>query len=41
MMHVVYRKELELLRKTITNNGQPQVEDDDGKAAVEILLTRL
>ena len=41
MMHVVYRKELELLRKTVTNNGQPQVEDDHGKATVEILLTGL
>jgi hypothetical protein len=41
MMHVVYKKELELLRKTVTNDGQPQAEDDHGKAAVEILLTRL
>jgi hypothetical protein len=41
MMHVVYRKELELLRKTITNDGKPQVEDDHGKSAVERLLTGL
>jgi hypothetical protein len=41
MMHVVYRKELELLRKTVTNNGQPQAEGDHGKAAVERLLTGL
>ena len=41
MMHVVYRKELELLRKTITNNGQPQAEDDHGKDAVERLLIGL
>ena len=41
MMHVVYIKELELLRKTITNDGQPQVEDDHGKAAVKRLLTGL
>jgi hypothetical protein len=41
MMHVVCRKELELLRKTITNDGKPQEEDDHGKAAVERLLTRL
>jgi hypothetical protein len=41
MMHVVYRKELELLRKTVTNNGKPQAEDDHGKAAVERLMTGL
>jgi hypothetical protein len=41
MMHVVYKKELELLRKTVTNDGQPQAEDDHGKVAVEILLTGL
>jgi hypothetical protein len=41
MMHAMYRKELELLRKTIPNNEQPQAKGDHGKAAVEILLTRL
>ena len=41
MLHVVYRNKLELLRKTIANDGQPQVEDDHGKATVEILLTGL
>jgi hypothetical protein len=41
MMHVVYRKELELLRKTVANDGQPKVEDDHGKAVVERLLTGL
>jgi hypothetical protein len=38
MMHVVYKKGLELLRKTVTNNGQPQAEDDHGKVAVKRLL---
>jgi hypothetical protein len=41
MMHVVYRNELELLRKIITNNGKPQVEDDHGKDADERLLIGL
>ena len=41
MMLAVYRKELELLRKTVTNNGKPQAEDDHGKAAVKILLIGL
>jgi hypothetical protein len=41
MMHVVYRKELELLRKTVSNDGKPQAEDDHGKATVERLLTGL
>ena len=41
MMHAMYRKELELLRKTISNDGKPQAEDDHEKDAVEILLTRL
>ena len=41
MMHVVYRKELELLRKMVTNDGKPQIEDDHGKSAAEILLIGL
>jgi hypothetical protein len=41
MMHSMYRKELEISRKTISNDGQPQVEGDHGKAIVKILLTRL
>ena len=41
MMHVVYMKELELLRKTVTNDGKPQEEDDYGKSVVERLLTGL
>ena len=39
MIHVVYIKELELLRKTVTNNGKPQAEDDHEKDVVERLLT--
>jgi hypothetical protein len=41
MMHVVYRKELEPLRKIVANDGKPLVEGDHGKAAVERLLTVL
>ena len=41
MMHAMYRKELELLRKTIANNEQPQAESDLGKAVVERLLKGL
>jgi hypothetical protein len=41
MMHVVYRNELELLRKTVANDGQPQTENDQEKAAGERLLTGL
>jgi hypothetical protein len=41
MMHAMYRKELKLLRKTVANDGQSQVEDDHEKVAVEILLTGL
>ena len=41
MMHAMYRNELELLRKTIANNGQPQIENDQEKAASERLLTGL
>jgi hypothetical protein len=41
MMHAMYRKELELLRKTIDNDGQPQAEDDQEKAVAERLLTGL
>ena len=41
MMHVMYRKKLELLRKTIANDGQPQAEEDQEKAVAERLLTRL
>jgi hypothetical protein len=41
MMHDMYRKELEILRKTVANDGQPQAEDDQEKAAIERLLTRL
>jgi hypothetical protein len=41
MMHAMYRKELELLRKTIANNEQPQAEGDHGKVVVERLLTGL
>jgi hypothetical protein len=41
MMHAMYRKELELLRKTVANDGQPQAEDDQEKVVVERLLTGL
>jgi hypothetical protein len=41
MMHVVHKKELELLRKIVTNDGKTREEDDHGKAAVERLLTGL
>jgi hypothetical protein len=41
MMHVMYRKELELLRKTVANDGKPQVEDDHEKDVVGRLLTGL
>jgi hypothetical protein len=41
MMHSMYRKELDLLKKTMANDGKPQVEDDHEKVAVERLLTGL
>jgi hypothetical protein len=41
MMHAMYRKELELLRKTVANDGKPQAEDDHEKVVVERLLTGL
>ena len=41
MMHVVYRTELELLRKTVANDGQPQTENDQEKVVSERLLTGL
>jgi hypothetical protein len=41
MMHAMYRKDLELLRKTISNDGQPQAEDDQEKVVVERVLTWL
>jgi hypothetical protein len=37
----MYRKELELLRKKISNDGKPQEEDDHDKDAFETLLTGL
>jgi hypothetical protein len=40
-MHAMYRKELELLRKTVANDGQPQAEYDQEKVVVERLLARL
>ena len=41
MMHAVYRNELELLRKTVANDGKPQTENDQEKAVSERLLTGL
>jgi hypothetical protein len=41
MMHPMYRKELDLLRKKVSNDGKPQAEDDHEKVAVERLLTGL
>jgi hypothetical protein len=38
-MHVMHRKELELLRKTVANYVQPQAEDDHEKDSVERLST--
>jgi hypothetical protein len=35
MMHDVYRNELELLRKTVANDEQPQSKDDYEKVLVE------
>ena len=40
-MSCVERNRLELLRKTVANNEQPQAEGDHGKAAVERLLKGL
>jgi hypothetical protein len=40
-MHAVYRNKLELLRKTIANDGQPQTENDQEKDGSERSLTRL
>jgi hypothetical protein len=37
-MSCVERNRLELLRKTVANNGQPQAEDDYEKVDVERLL---
>jgi hypothetical protein len=39
IQHAMYRKELELLRKIIANDGQPQEDDDQEKAMAERLLT--
>jgi hypothetical protein len=41
MMHAMSRKELELLRKTIANDGKHQAEGDHGKAVVERLMIGL
>ena len=41
MMHAVYRNELELLRKTVANDGQPQIDNDQEKVEGERLLTGL
>ena len=38
MTHAMYRKELELLRKIVANNEQPQSEDDYEKVLIERLL---
>jgi hypothetical protein len=37
MMHVVYRNELELLRKTVANDEQPQSKDVYEKVLLEQL----
>ena len=31
MIHVVYRNELEILKKTVANDGQPQADGDHGR----------
>ena len=41
VMYVMCRKKLELLRKTIVNDGQPQAKDDYEKVVVKILLKGL
>jgi hypothetical protein len=41
MMYVMCRKKLELLRKTVANDEQPQAEDDYEKSIIEILLKGL
>jgi hypothetical protein len=41
MMYDMCRKELELLRKTVSNDGQPQAKDDYEKVVVKILLKGL
>jgi hypothetical protein len=41
MMYVMCRKKLELLRKTIANDEQPQAEDDYEKVVIERLLKGL
>jgi hypothetical protein len=41
MMHAMYREELELLRKTVANDGKPQAENDHEKVVVEIFLKDL
>ena len=38
MMYVMCRKKLELLRKTVANDGRPQEKDDYEKVVVKILL---
>ena len=40
-MHVVYRYKFELLRKTIANDGKPQIENDQEKDGSERLLIGL
>ena len=41
MMYVMCRKKLELLRKTIANDGQPQAKDEFEKVFVKRLLKGL
>jgi hypothetical protein len=41
MMYDMCRKELELLRKTVANDGQPQAEDDYEKVVIKRLLKGL
>ena len=41
MMHIMCGMELELLRKTVVNEGQPQANDNYEKVVVKILLKGL
>jgi hypothetical protein len=41
MMHVMCRKKLELLRKTVSNDKKPQAKDDYEKVVVKRLLKGL
>ena len=41
VIYVIYRKKLELLRKTVSNDGKPQAQDDYENVVFKILLKGL